>query len=52
MVAYRGVYYFPTRADAFAYAVAQGAPTDRIIEYGRGFAIQLRASGPYLGPSR
>jgi hypothetical protein len=40
--------YFPTFAAARAHAIACGYPTDRIIEYGRGWAIQLRVSGPYV----
>ena len=44
-------YYFPTRDAAIVFAQSIHAPTDRIIEYGRGFAIQWHKSGPYVGPA-
>lgn len=46
----KGVYYFPTYEAARAYAQNRGYPTDRIIPYTIGWAIQLRVSGPYVGP--
>jgi len=40
--------YFPTRESAKLYAEANMLPTDRIIGYGRGYAIQKEASGRYF----
>ena len=48
---HKGVFYFASRKDAQRHAETHGWPTDRIIEYGRGHAIQLRVSGPYVGPA-
>lgn len=45
----KGIYYFPSYESARDYAIAHGAPTDRIIPYELGWAIQLRVSGPYVG---
>ena len=42
-----GVTYWRNRDSAQGYALAHGLPVDRIIHYGRGYAIQSRASGPY-----
>ena len=47
---YRGVFYFGARHNALRYALAQGYPTDRLIEYDRGYAIQGGVSGDYAGP--
>ena len=44
----RGTTYFPTFQDARNFASEHTLPTDRIIEYGKGWAIQLRVSGPYF----
>ena len=41
------VLYFPTYIAARAYAEAHALPTNRIIYYELGWAIQLRVSGPY-----
>jgi hypothetical protein len=46
---HKGIRYFATRADAVEHAQAHGFPTGRIIEYRRGWTIQLRVSGPYVG---
>ena len=46
----KGVYYFTTRAAAEAYAIGCGYPTDRLIHYQLGWAIQWWKSGPYVGP--
>jgi hypothetical protein len=46
----KGVYYFPTYEAARAYAETEGYPVNRIISYTLGWAIQLRISGPYVGP--
>lgn len=46
----KDVYYFATYERAYDYAKNNGYPTNRIIEYGYGYAIQLRISGPYVGP--
>lgn len=51
MKIYKGDYYFPSKKEAYRHAVQHGWPTSRIIEYGRGWAIQLRVSGPYVGVS-
>lgn len=48
---HKGIYYFPTFEAARAYAREHEHPTDRIIRYERGWAIQERVSGPYVGPS-
>lgn len=42
------VTYWPTYETARDYAIAHGYPTDRIIKYGLGWAVQLRISGPYV----
>lgn len=47
---YHGDYYFPTFEAARTYARKHNFPTDRIISYTRGWAIQLKVSGPYVGP--
>ena len=51
MTTHKGIYYFPTYESARNYAREHGAPTNRIISYGRGWAIQLHVSGPYVGPN-
>jgi len=48
---HKGTYYFPSHVTAKQYAEENGFPTDRIVEYGRGHAIQLKVSGPYVGPN-
>ncbi len=45
----RGIYYFETYQEAREYALKNNHPTDRIIKYQIGWAIQLRISGPYVG---
>lgn len=50
MKVHNGIYYFPSQAAARDYAIANGHPTDRLISYLLGWAIQLRVSGPYVGP--
>ena len=47
MITHKGIHYFRTYELARAYAVAHGMPTDRLIHYTLGWAIQLRVSGPY-----
>lgn len=47
---YKGIYYFNTFAYARRYALDHGWPTDHIIGYERGWAIQKYVSGPYYGP--
>ncbi len=49
--AHKGIFYFATRPDALTYANQHQHPTSRIIAYERGYAIQLRKSGPYVGPT-
>lgn len=51
MRVHRNTFYFPSSAEARAYAVANNWPTNRIIEYTRGWAIQIKVSGPYVGPT-
>jgi hypothetical protein len=50
MKTHNGDYYFTSYEAAHAYAVGCGYPTDRIIPYERGWAIQWWKSGPYVGP--
>jgi hypothetical protein len=45
----KGILYFPSYESARDYAVRNNHPTDRIIAYEIGWAIQLRESGPYVG---
>ncbi len=47
----KGIYYFDSYKLARDYASLFGYPTNRIINYDLGWAIQLRISGPYVGPS-
>jgi hypothetical protein len=49
MTTHKGIYYFERYETARAYALRGGFPTNRIIYYTRGWAIQLRVSGPYVG---
>ncbi|HKX10779.1 MAG TPA: hypothetical protein VJN67_21455, partial [Stellaceae bacterium] len=46
----KGIYYFDYYQSARAYAEAHGLPTDRIIQYKRGWAVQLEKGGDYAGP--
>ena len=48
----KDVFYFDTFVSARDYAERNKWPTDRIIHYGLGWAIQLRISGPYVGPGQ
>jgi hypothetical protein len=48
---HKGIFYFPTYEAARVYADYRGYPSDRIIKYDLGWAIQLRVSGPYVGIS-
>ena len=43
----KGVTYFPSYHVAVGYAISNGLPTDRVIAYDLGYAIQERVSGPY-----
>jgi hypothetical protein len=45
----KGVYYFESFQAARSHAESNGLPTDRIIPYQIGWAIQLKVSGPYAG---
>ena len=47
---HKGVYYFPEYTDARRWALDLGYPTHLIRSFERGWAIQLRVSGPYVGP--
>jgi hypothetical protein len=47
---HKGVYYFDSFESARKYATDNSLPSDRIKNYGRGWAIQQRVSGPYVGP--
>ena len=49
---HRDIFYFRSRQAAIQYARRYALPVDRIIEYQRGWAIQLRVSGPYAGNPR
>lgn len=44
---HNGVTYWRERSACLEYATRNGLPTDRLIAYGRGYAIQKRISGPY-----
>lgn len=46
----KGIYYFPTFEMARDFARKFGYPANRIIAYEYGWAIQLKTSGPYVGP--
>jgi hypothetical protein len=48
---HRGIYYWPTLVAARTWAVEHGWPTDRLIGYERGYAVQAYKSGYYAGPS-
>ena len=47
---HKGVAYFKDRKDAEAH-MKKFAPKGRIVEYERGYAVQIRISGPYLNKS-
>jgi hypothetical protein len=47
---YKGIAYFENRKDAESH-MKKFAPKGRIVEYERGYAIQVRTSGPYLNKS-
>lgn len=47
-VNHAGTSYWPTYEAARQWARLNSYPTDRIIHYARGWAIQLRVSGPYI----
>jgi hypothetical protein len=49
MKKHKGIFYFDTHKLAEDYAIKNNKPTDRIILYGLGWAIQLYISGPYVG---
>ena len=44
---YQGVAYFKTRKDAEEH-MKNFAPKGRVVEFGRGYAVQTKTSGPYL----
>jgi hypothetical protein len=44
---YKGNAYFKQRKDAEDH-MKRFAPAGRIVEYDRGYAVQVRISGPYL----
>jgi hypothetical protein len=46
---YRGDYYWKSFSDARAWRDAN-MPGGRIVNYSRGWAVQLHVSGPYAGP--
>lgn len=48
--AWHGVWYWRSANLARAWAEANGWPTDRILEFGRGWAVQAGRSGNYAGP--
>ncbi len=49
MLIRKGIYYFPSYREAREYALQYGHPTERIIAYELGWAIQKRKSGAYVG---
>ncbi len=53
MKTHNGIFYFPSRFDANEYAIEHGrGAVYRLVEYRRGWAIQLRRGGPYVGPGK
>lgn len=46
---HKGHWYWPDYETARGFAVAHDLPTARIISYTKGWAIQMRESGPYIG---
>jgi len=50
MITHKGVYYFASVELAKDYAEKNGYPTNRIIHYGLGWAIQGGNGGDYAGP--
>lgn len=47
VIEYKGNVYFKNRKDAENHK-RKHAPSGRIVEYIKGYAIQVRISGPYL----
>jgi len=50
-VSYKGVFYFAEYKAAHSWAVNNQWPTDRIIPYELGYAVQACESGRYAGPN-
>jgi hypothetical protein len=48
----RDIWYWPSYETARAFAEANDLPTDRIISYQAGWAIQYRKSGPYVSAEK
>ena len=48
---HRGVFYFATRADATAHAIAHGFPLGGVKDYTLGWTCQAGPSGNYAGPA-
>ena len=46
---HKGIHYYQTLIEAQRAATSADWPTDRIIDYQRGYAIQWCKSGSYLG---
>lgn len=49
---HKDIWYWPDYEDAKDFATHFALPTERIIPYRKGWAIQLRASGPYVEAPR
>ena len=50
---HKGIWYWPDYEDARAFAESFGLPSDRIIGYSKGWAIQMCKSGSYVeAPAR
>ena len=47
---HQNVYYWPTYTEARTFARDNEFPTDRIIYYELGWAVQIGISGDYVGP--
>jgi hypothetical protein len=45
---FRKHWYWPDYKTARDFALAHNLPTDRTIQYSKGWAIQLYKSGPYV----
>ncbi|NQT91424.1 MAG: hypothetical protein HQ559_01590 [Lentisphaerae bacterium] len=50
LITRKGTYYWSEEKLAKEWAEQNGWPTDRIIPYGYGYAVQCGPSGNYAGP--
>ena len=47
---HKGVRYFADCREALDFRDRYGVDGARVVRYQRGWAVQVRISGPYLGP--